>query len=65
MSTCFREMYSSTRVVIDCTEFIVEMPSSIRVESVTFSSYKHYNTAKGLTGITLSGKVAFVSDLYA
>ena len=41
------------------------MPSSVRSQSVTFSNYKHHNTAKGLTAIAPSGAVAFVSDLYA
>ena len=44
--------------------FCVEMPSS-RSQSVTFSNYKHHNTAKDLIGIAPSGAVAFVSDLYA
>ena len=65
MPNCFREMYPSTRVIIDCTELFVELPSSIRPQSVTFSNYKHHNTAKGLTGIAPSAAVAFESDLYA
>ena len=65
MPKCFREMYPSTRVIIDCTEFSAEMSSSIRSQSVTFSNYKHHNTAKDLIGIAPSGAVAFVSDLYA
>ena len=65
MPKCFKEMYPSTRVIIDCTEFFVEMPSSVRSQSVTFSNYKHHNTAKGLIAIAPSGAVAFVSDLYA
>ena len=31
----------------------------------TYSNYKHYNTAKGLVGITPAGSISFVSDLYA
>ena len=41
------------------------MPSSLRSQSVTYSSYKHHNTAKALIGISPSGAVSFVSDLYA
>lgn len=65
MPESFKQMYPSTRVVIDCTEIFIEMPSSFRSQSVTYSSYKHHNTAKALIGISPSGAVSFVSDLYA
>jgi len=52
-------------VILDCTEIFIEMPTSYRSQSVTFSSYKHHNTAKGLIGIAPSGAITFVSDLYA
>ena len=65
MPKCFREIYPTTRVIVDCTELFLEMPSSVRSQSVTFSNYKHHNTAKGLIGIAPSGAVTFVSDLYA
>ena len=65
MPDSFKQMYPSTRVVIDCTEIFIEMPSSFRSQSVTYSSYKHHNTAKALIGISPSGAVSFVPDLYA
>ena len=40
------------------------MPSSCRSQSVTFSNYKHHNTAKGLLGISPNGYPSFVSSLY-
>ena len=61
----FVDLYPNTRVVIDCTEIFMEMPTSYRSQSATFSSYKHHNTAKALVGIAPSGAVTFVSDLYA
>ena len=45
--------------------FFLEMPSSVRSQSATYSSYKHHNTAKGLIGIAPSGAISFVSALYA
>jgi hypothetical protein len=48
MPTAFKEMYPSTRVIIDCTEIFLETPSSFRSQSATYSNYKHHNTAKGL-----------------
>eukprot|EP00117_Sycon_ciliatum_P015780 scpid88479/ scgid15497/ Putative nuclease HARBI1; Harbinger transposase-derived nuclease len=63
---CFRETFPSTRVVLDCTEFFIEMPSSFRAQSETFSSYKHHrgNTAKALVAIAPHGAVLFASKLY-
>lgn len=65
MPNCFKKEYPSTRVILDCTEIFIEMPTSYRSQSATFSSYKHHNTAKGLVGIAPNGAVTFVSDLYA
>ena len=65
MPICFKQVYPKTRVIIDCTEFFIEMPSSCRSQSITFSSYKNHNTAKGLIGISPNGYPSFVSSLYA
>ncbi len=64
MPKSFKEMYSTTRVIIDCTEIYIEKPSSARSQAATYSNYKHFNTAKGLVGITPAGAVSFVSDLF-
>ena len=60
----FKEAYPTTRVILDCTELFIEMPTSARTQSATVSNYKHKNTAKGLVGIATNGMVTFVSDLY-
>ena len=65
MPPCFLDTYPSTRVIIDATEIFMEMPSSLRSQSETYSSYKHHNTAKGLIGIAPCGAISFVSNLYA
>ena len=41
------------------------MPTSFRIQSVTFSSYKHHNAAKGLVRVSPSGVITFLIDLYA
>ena len=61
----FKEFYPTTRVIIDCTEILTEVPSSMSVQSLTYSSYKHHNTFKGLVGICPTGAVTFISELYA
>jgi hypothetical protein len=65
MPKSFKEHYPQTRIIIDCTEIFIEMPSAPVSQSITFSTYKHHNTAKGLIGISPSGMLTFVSDLYA
>ncbi|XP_012563808.3 uncharacterized protein LOC105848303 [Hydra vulgaris] len=61
---CFKEKYESTRVILDCTELFIEMPTSFRSQSATFFNYKHKNTGKGLIGVAPNGAITFVSDLY-
>lgn len=64
MPQSFKEKYPSTRVIIDCTEIKVEMSSSLLLKSQTYSNYKSANTLKGLIGISPSGSVSFVSQLF-
>ena len=64
MPVSFREKYPTTRVIIDATEIKVEMPSSLMLKSQTYSNYKSTNTLKGLVGISPSGNITFLSQLY-
>ena len=60
----FKQKYSSTRVIIDCTEVRCQMPSSLHLNGELFSNYKHHTTLKGLIGISPGGAITFVSQLY-
>ena len=64
MPADFKEKFPSTRIIIDCTEVFCEMPSSLLLNSELFSSYKNHVTLKGLVGISPSGAITFVSQLY-
>lgn len=64
MPESFKSKYKETRVIIDCTEIKVEMASSIILKSQTYSNYKSPNTLKGLVGISPSGSITFLSQLY-
>ena len=64
MPSVFRELYPMTRVVLDATEIFIEKPSLPDVQQMTFSSYRNDNTFKALVGISPSGVITFVSDLY-
>ena len=64
MPSAFKAKYPTTRVIIDATEIFVEQPALPELQQLTFSNYKNHNTYKGLIGISPSGAVTFVSDLY-
>ena len=64
MPECFKKHYPSTRVIIDCTEFFIDTPSSLSRQSATWSSYKSHNTVKCLIGIAPHGHTTFVSPVY-
>ncbi|XP_064462387.1 uncharacterized protein LOC135373004 [Ornithodoros turicata] len=64
MPTEFLHKYASTRVILDATEIRCEVPSSLSLQSSTYSSYKSSNTFKGLIGVSPNGLVSFVSELF-
>ena len=61
---CFRKWFPKVRCIIDCTEFFIETPSSLDVQAMCWSEYKHHCTFKVLIGITPTGLISFVSDCY-
>ena len=46
------------------TEVFVEQPKLPELQQLTFSNYKNHNTYKGLIGISPSGAITFISNLY-
>ena len=60
----FKEKYPCTYAIIDASDFFLETPSDLRLQSSTCSNYKHHNTAKLLVSCTPNGAVSFVSALY-
>ncbi|XP_063528978.1 uncharacterized protein LOC134740463 [Cydia strobilella] len=63
MPECFRPEYSNTRVIIDCIEFPIEVPSSVDNRVLCYSHYKKGFTAKVLIGITPGGFISFKSKV--
>lgn len=55
--------YDTVDGILDCTEIFIETPSSFRVQSETYSTYKKHNTLKGLVVCAPNGFVTFVSNL--
>ena len=60
----FREKYPDTYAIIDASEVFIETPTDLRMQSSTWSNYKHHTTAKFLVACTPNGAVCFVSPLY-
>ena len=65
MPKTFRDLYPSTRVILDATEIYVQKPALPDLQQMTFSNYKNSNTYKVLVGISPAGAITFISDLYA
>ena len=60
----FQKLYPTTYSILDASELFIETPSDLFIQSSTWSSYKHHNTAKFLIGCTPNGVVSYVSPLY-
>ena len=64
MPAVFKEQYPNTTAILDATEIKVSIPSSLLLQSQTYSTYKSANTFKALIAISPAGHVTFVSSLY-
>lgn len=51
-------------VVLDCTEVFTKRPSGLLNRKHLFSTYKHHNTVKFLVGISPSGYIMYMSDMW-
>ncbi|VEN39655.1 unnamed protein product [Callosobruchus maculatus] len=63
MPACF-STFTNCRIVLDCTEVKCARPSSLEKQRFTYSTYKHFNTVKGLVGVAPNGVITFISELY-
>ena len=63
MPDCFKK-FTNTWIIIDCTEFFIEIPSSLVNQTITYSSYKSHNTFKLLVGVSPTGVVTLLSKLW-
>lgn len=63
MPKCFYPNYTNTRVIIDCTEFKIEVPSSVDNRIYCYSHYKKTFTAKVLIEITPGGCICLKSKV--
>ena len=63
LPSCF-SAFPNTRIVIDCTEVFSQQASSLPARKQMFSSYKHTTTYKFLVGISPSGSIAYISEVF-
>lgn len=56
--------FNSCRIVIDCTDIEVAVPSLMSQQSATYSSYRGFNSFKVLLGVAPNAVITFVSNLY-
>ena len=64
MPDCFKAIYPNKRVIIDCTDLFCQKSSSFIIQSSLLSHFKHHITYKGLVGVSPSGTIIFISELY-
>ena len=47
MPACFQQSFGKkVAIIIDCFEIFIERPSDLEARAITWSNYKHKNTAK-------------------
>lgn len=60
----FKEEHPNNLIIIDCTELKIQCPSSLVLQSQSYSNYKSTNTLKSLVGVDPKGGFMFASQLY-
>lgn len=63
LPNCFKN-FKNCRITLDCTEMSCDIPNSLVDQKLTYSSYKHRNTLKGLVGVAPNGVITYASKLY-
>jgi len=62
MPNSFEEL-SNCRIIIDCTEFLIETPrKDLEAAAASYSNYKSRLTAKFLIAVAPNGSITFVSE---
>lgn len=64
MPANYKSEFPTTFAILDCTEIKIEKPSSLLVQSQTYSNYKSTNTLKSLIVCDPRGSIMFTSTLY-
>jgi hypothetical protein len=62
-AACF-DNFSNVRIVLDCTEVFSQTPGALETHKQVHSNYKHHSTIKFLVGMSPSGAIIYVSDMW-
>ena len=52
------------RAIIDCSEVFIETPKDPVLQNITWSNYKHHNTAKFLIAVAPNSAITFISEMF-
>lgn len=61
MPLCFRQ-FDNVRIVLDCTEMVIQKPKCLCCRIRFYSQYKSNTTVKIMTGVSPGGIITFVSE---
>jgi len=64
MPQAVRCKYPNLRCMLDCSETFIDRPRDLKLQSATWSDYKHHNTLKYLVAITPDGLISFISQAW-
>ena len=57
-------MFTSCRIVVDCTDIEIAAPSLMSLQNATYSNYRGMNSFKVLVGVAPNAVITYVSKLY-
>ena len=58
---CFKPTFTRAICIIDCSEVVIQRPTSLVARAQTYSSYKGHNTVKFFLAINPTGAIVFLS----
>ena len=64
MPQSLRKKYPQLRCTIDCSETFIDRPRDLKLQSSTWSDYKHHSTLKYLIAIAPDGLISFISNAW-
>lgn len=63
LPSCFRS-FKNVRILIDCFEIFVQSSGDFVEQGNLYSAYKNHSTLKCLVGISPTGAITYLSDIY-
>lgn len=60
----FVKFYPKTRCIIDCTNWMIQRPSSLELQAITWSDYYNHTCLKYMVAISPMGAITYVSPCY-